>query len=63
MTPEELLADLAQPLRAGQIDRHQLGHPTFLHGDAIEPIHPRHRDAVMGDHEKTGVQIMGNIVH
>jgi len=39
-------------LRAPEIDAHQLRQTLLWHRDAIEPIHPRHRHRIVGDHDK-----------
>jgi hypothetical protein len=37
---------------AGEIDRDELRHTAFGHRDAEQAVDARHRDAVVGDHQK-----------
>src|SRR6202050_2439010 len=48
------LAGLAQLHRAFQIHRHELRDPALGHGDAVEAIHARHGDWVVGDDDEAG---------
>ena len=41
--------------RGFQVDRHQLRHPALGHGDAEQPVHPRHGDRVVGDDDEARV--------
>jgi hypothetical protein len=46
------LARFAEPHGCFEIDRHELRHAAFGHGDAVQPVHARHGDRVVrDDHE------------
>ena len=53
--PFDCLPRLARLLRGLQIDRDQLGDAAPRHGDAEQPVHPRHGDRVVGDDHEPGV--------
>src|SRR5712692_6973575 len=49
--PESVSGALAHFGGPGEIDRHQLRDAALGHRDAEQPVHPRHRDPVMGDQQ------------
>ena len=46
---------LAQLHRAFEVDRDELRHAAFGHGDAVEPVHARHGDRIVGDDHEARV--------
>ena len=56
-----LQARLAQLLDALEIDRDQLRHALLAHGDAEQPVDPRHGQAVMGDDQEAGLGALGDL--
>src|SRR5271169_1122100 len=52
---------LAQPRGAGEIDRDELRDAALGHRDPEQPVDARHRDAVMGHHQKAGAGGLGDL--
>src|SRR3954471_20923759 len=48
-------AHLAQLFGRLEVDRHQLADALLGHGDAEQPVHPRHGDRIVGDDDEAGV--------
>ena len=55
------LCDLAELFRSLQIDRYQLGHALFGHGDPKQPVDPGHGQPVMGNNQETGAGLFGYV--
>jgi CreA protein len=49
------LACFSELHRALQIHRDELRHAALGHGDAVEAIHPRHGDGIVGDDDKSRI--------
>src|SRR4051812_21939191 len=46
-----------------EVDRDERGDAALDHGDAVEPVHLGHGDAVMGDDQEARVAVAGDLVH